>query len=326
VSSSPASPAVHARFPPPRPVLAKAALVLGLIALGPAAAAACGGISAAALAGLGVSLGLAPATTLPLRRAATFACVGALPAAAAVQYTGQPAAITALVLAAAVVAGVASRFAAGALVMAPALPAAAGVLPIDVAAGGAAAAIIGGALWVVVLVHALGVRVAAEPLAARAAVLHTVVVAVCCALQTYAAVFWNLPHGYWMVLATAVMLRPVRHDTTEQVRQRIGGTLIGGGVAAGLAVVLPAGVMLLGGVACGVLMVAAAIQGDAVQRAVFLVPLIVLVTSAGTTHAALQLTVERVGWTCAAGVAAAVLAVVMSRLQRVDAAAASPVA
>jgi uncharacterized membrane protein YccC len=67
---------------------------------------------------------------------------------------------------------------------------------------------------------------------------HALRVGVAVMLGVAISLFFHLPHGYWMPLTTLIILKPSFGDTRERLVQRVGGTVLGGLIAALLAALI----------------------------------------------------------------------------------------
>jgi uncharacterized membrane protein YccC len=134
----------------------------------------------------------------------------------------------------------------------------------------------------------------------------------------------GLEHGYWLVLALAAVLRPVAGVVGRVAWERVVGTAGGVLAAAFVVMVFPPAVSVPAGAACLVYGVGFALVGDGVRSALFTALAVVLLSSSGVAGAGAELAAERAVFTVVGAVTAAVLAVLLDRLEyRLDASRAS---
>lgn len=185
-----------------------------------------------------------------------------------------------------------------------------------------------GLVAVCVLAAVLKVRTPAEPVPRTMAVWHAVALALTAAAATALVDALDLEHGYWLVLVLAVVLRPTWRETAALARARMVGTVVGAVLSLVLVLALPAPVGLVAALACAFLSVAYSLVQDLVRQVVYLLPVIILVGSAGAGGLATDLALERLVLTAGAVVVAFAAAYLLRRLEErpdaVDPASPSP--
>lgn len=143
----------------------------------------------------------------------------------------------------------------------PVIVAVLAVIDIEAAATTAAWVFLG-AVVVMVLARALGLRNPPSPIAASAAWRHAVLTAAIAGTASWAVVSWEVPHGYWAVATVCVVLRPVADETTRASRDRVSATFAGALVAGLIAVLLPVWAAVVAAFACTLLMLGWLIAAD----------------------------------------------------------------
>jgi hypothetical protein len=186
-------------------------------------------------------------------------------------------------------------------------------------AGWAVATWVGvGALAVVALGVVLPVSVPPEPVPREEALRHAVATALVAGAGTVLATSLGLSHGYWLVVAVALVLAASRDQTGAQARHRVVGTVVG--VLAGVSVVAAAPTLVSLALA-GVLTVLG-FAWTVVRETRFVAATssatVVLVGSGGLVGAGAGLAAERLLLT-AAGAACAAGAVALLHRQEVSA-------
>lgn len=181
----------------------------------------------------------------------------------------------------------------------------------------AAAGLAAGVATIVVTAAVLGLRAPAVPVAAALAWRHAVALAVTAGLVLGISVERGVTHGYWVVLALSLVLRPAADETRTLARDRVVGTVVG--LAAGVVavVLVPLPVLLLLAAGCVVLTTAWGMAGDNLRATTYAAPMLVLLGSSGLAGSGVALALERTLLTVV-GVALAVLTALV--LDRWDAA------
>lgn len=179
-----------------------------------------------------------------------------------------------------------------------------------------AGAVAGGFVLVVVLARILRLRRPAVTVTQRSAALHAVATALAALLALLLAHRWELPHGYWLVLTTVVVLRPFPPERPRAARDRIAGTVAGLAAAVLIVFVLPSALVLalaLGGL---LLAIAWALAADERRQTAWSAIALVLLGSAGLPGPGVALALERLVVTVT-GVAIAVAAAIgLAMLER----------
>lgn len=79
----------------------------------------------------------------------------------------------------------------------------------------------------------------AEHLTTRSRILrYALRLSITASLATAISLLLHIPHGYWMPMSVAILLKPDFHATRQRIRQRLGGTIAGGLLAGVLSIVL----------------------------------------------------------------------------------------
>ena len=202
-----------------------------------------------------------------------------------------------------VVAGVAllqapvSRRSPGAGAMLPVLAAVAASAGLPDQRWTAALAVLGGMATIVVTARAMGVRVPTAPVSPAMAWRHAAALAVTAGTASWAALHWDVTHGYWLVLTLAVVLRPAAAETRTLARDRVVGTVAGLAAAVLAVALLPLPVLVAGGAACVLLTAAWGLAGDSRRATAYGAPLLVLLGSSGLAGSEVSLALERTGFT-----------------------------
>lgn len=304
VDAPSASPGLSATlgFPPPRTVLIRGLQLAFLILIptvalylfaGPTAAT----IALVALTGAPIVPVMAPRVSLGLY--AGLACVAAIATAWHLQLWP----ITILVGLAAVATGIASTISASAFTGAPAIAMILGGndFAIDPALAAILTFVVGA--YLVFLVTAMKLKAPAQPVPIRQALIHAGVMGLFCGVAAWAYLQFSLPHGYWLVLTLAMILRPTVRETANMTRDRVLGTIVGALIAA-IVTPLPVIVLLLFTFACLVMVFSYALLSDFLRTILFTTPMVLILASIGGDVNALNLTAERLLWTvigCAIG-------------------------
>ncbi|MGO8887345.1 MAG: FUSC family protein [Streptosporangiaceae bacterium] len=273
------------------------------------------GPSAAVWTALGLVMGAIARTFLDLGRAAAVVAAATAVAAAAAACTGRPVLAGCIVAAAAVLAGLANRWAAGVASLAPVTAAIAGSQrglgwP---ALGGW---ILAGALYGIIVVGLVHVHLPPRPVGAARAAGHTAVLAPLCGAAEGLAVALRLPHGYWIVLTLAAVLRPVARESAGRAVKRVAGTLLGVLLPIPLVLFLPRAALITIAVACVVGSVSYLFAGQYTRQTVLMTIAIVILASGGVRAAALAVGELRLAWTIVGAAVAATAAGIMWRIER----------
>lgn len=168
-----------------------------------------------------------------------------------------------------------------------------------------AGALLAGFAMVMALAALARVSTPARTIPAPLAVAHAVLVAALMTVATFAITNWDIPHGYWLVLTIAVVLRPVSGESGRAAIDRISGTLAGVVAAIAMVLVTPLWLALLLASACLVLTVAWSLSGDTRKQVMFTTPVVILASSSGLASAAAEAAIDRLLLTLAGAVSAA---------------------
>ncbi|MBM6400530.1 FUSC family protein [Phycicoccus sonneratiae] len=300
-------------WPPPR-VLALAA---GLVLVVGALAGAVGGLAGRAAA-LGILLGAlgaltAAVTGLPLVSRLSVAALATAAFALGQLGAGRPVVAGAVVALASLAPAPLTVRAARVGTFLPVLAALGSGLPLGGAAPTVAAWVGVGALAVVALGVVLPVSVPAEPVPRDEAWRHAAATALVAGAGTVVTTALHLGHGYWLVVAVALVLAVSRDQTGTQAAQRVVGTVVG--VLAGVVAVafLPTAVSLVLAGALSVLGLAWTVVRETRFVAATSSAAVVLVGSGGLVGAGAGLAAERLLLTVAGAVCAAGAVAVLHR-------------
>lgn len=170
-----------------------------------------------------------------------------------------------------------------------------------------------GGLFVVVLLARVAPPDRRHPIGAVTAFRHATVMAVAMGVSVFLVLQFEVPHGYWVPMTMALVLHPFGAETTTLARQRIAGTIGGGLLALGLALVLPTGVVAVAVVPLMVLGVAYSILGRYSKSVMFLTPSAVLLANLASRDAEITATLHRLVATLVGGLVAAALALLLER-------------
>lgn len=122
---------------------------------------------------------------------------------------------------------------------------------------------------------------------------HALVFAVAAAAIQYLLMEWGTPHGYWLVLTLASVLRPVAGETRAVAIDRTLGTVAGVFLAMVIIWTFPQAIALLLALPCTVFMIAWAVMQDLRKQTMFGTPGVVLFGSAGAVDLSLDVAGER---------------------------------
>ena len=289
---------------PHRTALQSLAL-LALAAPLPVAARLTGGTGVAILALLGAITGFSTKAFLPAGRSLLLCAGAAALVSAATAAYGRAGWVGLIVAAAAALGGVANHQSSGVLSIAPAMAAIAGMARLHatwIAAGGW---VLAGAAYAVLVVALLGVKAKPKPVDPATVWIHTAILTVLCGVAAAAAVAWRLPHGYWVILTFAAVLRPSWSESFSRSRNRMTGTLAGALLSLAIVAIMPPAAAIVTALASSYLFLCYTLAGTYTPAVVFLTTTIILLTSGGLASAAVRLDEYRIAWTFAAIVIAA---------------------
>lgn len=296
-------------WPPPRVL----ALATGLVAVVGAFAAVVGSLAgpAAALGILLGAIGVLSAAVTDLGTGPRVLVAGLATAAFGLGHlaAGHPFAAGAVVAVAALAPAPLTVRAARVGTFLPVLGALGSGLPLG-AAGSTVTAWVGvGALAVVALGTVLPVSVPPEPVPRDEALRHAIATALVAGVGTVVAASLRLGHGYWLVVAVAVVLAASRDQTGAQASQRVVGTVAGVLVGVLAVALLPTAVSLALAGVLTVLGLAWTVARETRFVAATSSATVVLVGSGGLVGTGAGLAIERLlltaaGAACAAGAVA----------------------
>lgn len=155
-----------------------------------------------------------------------------------------------------------------------------------------------------------------QPLALAVAVRHAVVFAVAAGVIQLVLMRWGTPHGYWLVLTLASVLRPVAAESRSVAVERSIGTVAGVLIAIVIVWTVPQAIALLLTIPCAALMIAWAVMQDLRKQTMFGTPVVVLMGSAGAISMGAGVALERLVLTALGVVIAAGAVVVLEYLER----------
>jgi hypothetical protein len=231
------------RFLPPPKVLRKAIPIALVLLLPVAIAGWLGGLGVAivTMLALAIAVGQAPNTrgatqSLFVLAIAVVAAVGSLT-------VGHPAADVIVVSLAALLVYPGNRVSAGLLSMAPVLAVLEGIGVVKVGWVAAFFAALLAGIYVVLVVRLMRIRMTPRPVAPAMAARHAIVLSVMCGAAAWVSIVRDLPHGYWVIVTIAVVLRPSISESTTMVRDRVIGTVIGSLIAVIVGDALPEGLV-----------------------------------------------------------------------------------
>lgn len=178
-----------------------------------------------------------------------------------------------------------------------------------------ALALAAGVGTVVATAAVLGLRAPAVMVGAALARRHAVALAATAALALGVLMELDVTHGYWVVLALSLVLRPVAEETRSLARDRVVGTVVGLVVGVAAVVLLPLPVLLVLAAGCVVLTAAWGMVGDNLRATMYAAPMLVLLGSSGLAGSGVALALER---TVATGVGVAVAVATAVALDHLD--------
>ena len=155
-----------------------------------------------------------------------------------------------------------------------------------------------------------------QPLSNEVAWRHAVVFTVAAGSIQLLLMGWGTPHGYWLVLTLASVLRPVVAETRGVAIERMIGTVAGVVLAILIVWILPQALALLLAIPCAALMIAWAAMQDLRKQTMFGTPIIVLVGSAGALSLGVDVALERLLLTVLGVIIAGAAVVVLELLER----------
>lgn len=287
-----------ARWVPPARALRAAAIVVALVI----GCGAVGWIWGGEGAGTAALLGAASVLPLALRRPhwlelAWFVAAVAAGSALAVLWQGQALVGAAVAGAVVSVAPIVRRYGAVAGVLA--------VVVANIGAGAVAAepsvtgwAVVGGAVVSAVVIRLLPLpAVPAIVPGTRVVDAYTVLLAGLSGVTTAVVIGLGLDHGVWAVIALAMVLVPMSHETVARARPRIVGTVIGALAGSALAASLPAGPVIAVGLVALLAGIAHIVAGRQHQSVAFTAMAVVALVGAGHASVAVGAGFERIGFT-----------------------------
>jgi uncharacterized membrane protein YccC len=162
----------------------------------------------------------------------------------------------------------------------------------------------------------LGLRAPAVTVGAALARRHAVALAATAVLALGVLMELDVTHGYWVVLALSLVLRPAADETRTLARDRVVGTVVGLVVGVAAVVLLPLPVLLVLAAGCVVLTAAWGMVGDNLRATTYAAPMLVLLGSSGLAGSGVALALERTVATVVGVALAVATAVALDRLDR----------
>jgi hypothetical protein len=303
-------------FPPPRKALLAGVKLAAAIVVPLAAVALIVGGNAV----LAAVLGALSAAVMPYVRpkmALVLIVALSLTGFLAVLAAGNVLASVAVIVAACLVAGLASKISAGVFGVAPIVAA---ILTLDqpkMAALPTALVMLAVGLYVLGVVMLLKMHIEAKPVPWDVAIRHAVVMAMACGVATGVASHYEWPKSYWLVMTLAIVLRPYAAESLTRNKQRILGTLLGA-ILAVLLSPLPRPWQLAMAAVCMALMFAYLTLQNYVLQVAFMTPMVIFLVSTGTVSDTFYFDGLRVLYTVAACVAGGLVALFLARQESVE--------
>jgi hypothetical protein len=190
-----------------------------------------GGIGVAFVSMLALAIGVGQATTSRGATQSIFVVAIAVVAAVGTLTTGHSVAMAVVVALSALLAYPGNRVSAGLLSMAPVLVVLEGLGVVKVGWVAAFFAALISGIYVVLVVRLLRVRLPARPVSRDIAARHALLLAVLCGVSAWVVTEQALPHGYWIIVTVAIVLRPSERESNSMVRDRVIGTVVGSVIA-----------------------------------------------------------------------------------------------
>lgn len=299
------------RLVPPAAALRKGA-VLAVVLMAPLVVV---GVIAGGKAVLPAGMALMSAAVLPYCDRKQAVVLGAglvLTGVLATAAQGTMWAVVVVVVAACLVAGLASKVSAGVYGLAPIAAVSLGLEPQELSPLGVGAVMAVVCAYVGLIIVLRGFHVTPHPIPLAVGIRHGVVMAVACGSATVVVMHFGWPHGYWLVMTLAIVLRPYAKESLQRTVQRIAGTVAGALIAAALSVA-PRPWQLVFAAICLALMFTFMAMRDYLMQVTFTTPMVVFLVSSGTVTDTLTMDWLRVVYTAAACVIGGALALLLAR-------------
>lgn len=190
-----------------------------------------------------------------------------------------------------------NRVSAGALSLLPVLAVLLGLGVVPLSGWTALAVTLLTGAYTVIAVRLARLRLPLRPVSNAVAIQHAVVLAVLCGVVTYLVATFNWPHGYWVVVTLAVVLRPSVRETRSVLRDRIVGTVVGSLIAVAVGSLIPDGAVWLIVVAAAWFQIAYTIAGRYVASTIMTSVLVILAVAPAISGGVFTAAWERMGWT-----------------------------
>ncbi len=308
------------RLAPPGVAVRRALMVLGAALPLVVFAGFLGGTPGAVWAVLGLVTGATCRAFLDSAGSAAVALAVAGAVAAATLAAGRAVPVGLIVAAAALLAGVADRWSAGAATLAPVTAAIAGTGSLSGPPGltwwEAAGWVLAGAAYGIAALALLHTHLRPRQVDARRAAAHAAVLAALCGAAAGLAVAFGLPHGYWIVLSLAATLRPVVRESGRRAVERITGTLLGVLIPIPLVYFLPSAALIPIAALSTLALVSYLFAAEYAREAVSMTVTLVIVTSGGVKANAIAVGEIRLAWTVLGALVAGAAATALWRLER----------
>lgn len=261
----------------------------------------------------GMAFGIATGFTMAVTPfASTSAALGsavlaAALGAAATAADDDPLLIAGLMLASAILLAATNQHSAGLMTLAPAIVIIFGPTSLVATATEVFAYLLLGGVFGWLLTRLFKFSAEPQPVPSGEAWRHGIVLGVLSAATMYWALSNNIEHGYWVTVTLVMALRPLPHQRTATLRDRLLGTLLGAIIAFVAIVALPTVGALLVAAVCLPLLAAYSMSGNYFLQTAFLTPMLLILTTLGDPEGGVTATAERVYYTIV-GVAVGALA------------------
>lgn len=313
-----------ALFTKPQPGMIKFAVILLVTLLIPSTiVTAIFGTDVGMAFSLSAGVGMAIAPVADTQSAAGSAAIAGMLAGLATIAHEDPMQVAALMVLAALLMALTNQISAGLMTLAPVIVILFGPGPVDEPWLTSLFWVFAGGLLGIAVARMFKFESARRPVLPGVAWRHAVVIAVLGAGTMWWALEYQIPHGYWVTVTIVIALRPLPEERNDTLRGRLLGTLLGALIA--LAVILTGNVVLgvVVALACLLLLTAYALGGSYFMQTLFLTPMLLVFASLGDMEKGLEYTSQRVFYTIVGAVIGIAAAVLLSRFDRSELAAAA---
>jgi uncharacterized membrane protein YccC len=265
---------------------------------------------------LSAGLGMAIAPVADTQSAAGSAAIAGMLAGLATIAHEDPGQVAALMVLAALLMALTNQVSAGLMTLAPVIVILFGPGPVDEPWLTSLFWVFAGGLLGIAVARLFKFQAARRPVPAGVAWRHAIVIAVLGAGTMYWALYYQIPHGYWVTVTIVIGLRPLPEERSDTLRGRLLGTLLGAVIA--LAAILIGNVVLgaLVALICLYLLTTYALGGSYFMQTLFMTPMLLVFASLGDLDKGLQYTGQRVFYTVVGALIGIVAAVGLSRFDR----------